>query len=86
MKKGEKEFFKHFVILAILVSCIVILATFHIAPAWLMQILTVATFVYLFLYMIGIFFHAGPFNYINKLYVQDAEVERENMRSKQPWE
>lgn len=86
MKKGEKEYFKHFSILAILVSGTIILSTLDAAPAWLLRILIIVSATYILLFSAGLYFNAGPFKYIGKLYIQDAENERNAMRTKQPWE
>jgi hypothetical protein len=86
MKKGERAYFAHFGILAALVSVIMLLAYFQVLPAWAMQVLVVGSFLYMLLFAVGLFFNVGPFRYIGKLYVKDAEQERNGLKPKQPWE
>ena len=86
MKKGEREYFKHFIILALLVCSTIMLASFHLAPAWFMQVLIIFLFTYTLLFSVGLFFNTGPFKYIGKLYVQDRKQEHKERRAKKPWE
>jgi uncharacterized protein YacL len=86
MKKGQREYYKHFIIIALLVSSMIMLAYFHLAPTWLMQALIIVIFTYMLLFSVGLFFNAGPFKYIGRLYVQDRKHEQQEMRNKQPWE
>lgn len=86
MKKGERAYFAQFGILAALVSAIMLLAYFQVLPAWAMQVLVAVSFLYMLLFAVGLFFNIGPFRYIGKLYVQDAEQERNGLKPKQPWE
>jgi predicted ABC-type exoprotein transport system permease subunit len=86
MKKGERAYFTQFGIFAAFVAAVVLLAYFQALPAWAMQVLVVGLFLYMLLFAVGLFFNAGPFKYIGKLYAKDAEQERNGLKPKQPWE
>lgn len=86
MKKGEKEYLKHFAISASLVIIMIMLPNCDFVPCWLMQLLTAVTFIYLLLFFVGLILNIGPFKYIGKLYVRDRKKEHEERRAKKPWE
>lgn len=86
MKKGERAYFAHFGIIGAIVSATMLLAHFQVLSAWTMQVLVAGAFLYMLLFVVGLFFNIGPFKYIGKLYAKDAEQARGGPKPKQPWE
>lgn len=86
MKKGERAYFAHFGILGAIVSAIMLFAYFQVLPAMAIQVLVAGSFLYMLLFVAGLFFNVGPFKYIGKLYAKDAEQESGGLKPKQPWE
>ena len=86
MEKGNREYFKLFVVLALLICAIILVVNSQAIPGVLSLILVPIAFVYIALFFAGIIMNLGPFKYISRQYAEDAQRKKESKRSKQPWE
>ena len=86
MKKSEKEYFKHFAILFLIVCTTIVSTYIYSTPIWFLRSLIIVGCIYILLFSAGTVFNIGPFKYISKLYTKEREQELQSMRPKQPWE
>ena len=86
MKKSEKEFLKHFTIIILLICGTMIIPHYYVMPCWLEQTLVAVAFIYMLLFLMGIFINVGPFKYVVELYIYETKLEHEERRPKKPWE
>ena len=86
MKNSNREYFKHFIVLALLICAIILIANSQAIAGVLSLVLVPVAFIYIALFFAGVILNLGPFKYISRQYAEDAQRKKESMRSKQPWE
>lgn len=86
MRKGRREYFKHNAILMFVIGAFLLLVYLGAFPEVVLLLILIPIVIYAFLFSVELIFNIGPFKYIGKLYVEDADRERQTMRSKQPWD
>lgn len=83
MKKGQREYTKHFIILFILILSTILLCCKDYFPNILHTIFFFITFTYAWIFIFGVFFKLGPMKYIAELMADDQDEELK--RAQQPW-